>query len=144
MNSFSSSLIISTYNRPDMLRICLLGVLDQSVLPNEILIADDGSGPETKQLVDEFAAKSQVPIVHVWQADDGFRLAAIRNKSFAKASGDYIIQTDGDIILHKHFIRDHIHMAKKNMFISGARSLLDDEYSKTMIQQKSISMIAYT
>ena len=139
MNSFSSSLIISTYNRPDMLRICLLGVLDQSVLPNEILIADDGSGPETKQLVDEFAAKSQVPIVHVWQADDGFRLAAIRNKSFAKASGDYIIQTDGDIILHKHFIKDHIHMARKNTFISGARSLLDDGYSKAMIQQKKLS-----
>ncbi len=136
MKSFSVSLVISTYNRPDMLRLCLQAVLAQTILPDEIVIADDGSGPATKQLVDEFAANSPVPFVHVWQPDDGFQLAAIRNKSFAKASGDYIIQTDGDIILHRHFIKDHIRMAKKNTCISGARSLLDAAFSSTVIQQQ--------
>ncbi|HQW45150.1 MAG: glycosyltransferase family 2 protein [Chitinophagaceae bacterium] len=143
MKAFSSSLVISTYNRPDMLRICFQGVLAQSVQPDEIIIADDGSGPATKQLVEEFTAKSPVPVLHVWQPDEGFQLAAIRNKSFAKASGDYIIQTDGDIILHKHFVKDHIRMAEKNTFISGARSLLDDGYSKAMIQKMEYSQPSF-
>ena len=70
-------------------------MLRQSLLPDEIIIADDGSKEDTRELIHQLAASSEVPIIHVWHEDLGFRLASIRNKAIAKASKEYIIQIDG-------------------------------------------------
>ena len=77
------SLIISTYNWPRALYLCLDSVMQQSVLPDEILIADDGSGMETRDVVRHFERISPVPVRHIWHEDRGFRVAAIRNKAIA-------------------------------------------------------------
>ena len=45
------SLIIVTYNRPDALGIILESIRRQTVLPGEVIIADDGSGPETAEMI---------------------------------------------------------------------------------------------
>ena len=118
------TLCISTYNWPSALKLCLASVLQQSVLPDEVLIGDDGSTAETEALIQKYIAKFPVPLIHVWQPDDGFRLAAIRNKSFDRATGDYIIQVDGDLILHKDFIKDHLFFAKRNTFVCGSRAMI--------------------
>jgi glycosyltransferase involved in cell wall biosynthesis len=119
------SLVISTYNRPSALRLCLESVLQQSLLPAEVIVADDGSGDETRELVNSYAQKFPVPLVHVWQEDHGYQLARIRNKAFAAARFPYIIQIDGDLILHPQFIADHMKAARKGYFISGTRALLN-------------------
>lgn len=124
-NKLICSLCISIYNRPAALRLCLQSVMAQSVLPYEIIIGDDGSGHETKKLIEEFTMSSPIPVIHVWQPDEGFQLAKIRNKSFAKAAGDYIIQIDGDLILHPKFIEDHIRIAREGTFLCGTKCLLD-------------------
>jgi glycosyltransferase involved in cell wall biosynthesis len=120
-----TSLIISTYNRDDALQLCLNSVLMQTVLPDEIIIADDGSGKKTHDLVLDYKKKTRIPLKHVWQPDDGYQLARIRNKAFAESAGEYIIQVDGDLILEQHFISDHLNLAKKNVFVSGTRAMLD-------------------
>ncbi len=121
------SLIISTYNRPDALSVTLESVRNQSRLPDEVIIGDDGSGADTARVIDRFKDGFPVPIIHVWQEDRGFRLAMIRNRSVAAASGDYIIQTDGDVLLHPHFIRDHIRMADPGCYCKGNWVKLDPE-----------------
>jgi glycosyltransferase involved in cell wall biosynthesis len=108
----------------------------QSVLPGQVIIGDDGSTNETKTLIDSVAKDFPVPIIHVWHEDKGYRLAAMRNKAFAKASGDYIIQSDGDIIFHQHFIKDHLQFAAKGYFVYGSRCLLNAEISKKIIADK--------
>lgn len=118
------SLLISTYNWKEALSLCLYSALGQTVKPYEILIADDGSRDDTRELIERFRAKTDIPIVHIWHEDKGFRLSAIRNRSIEKAKGDYIIQIDGDIILDKNFISDHIEMARKGHFVCGSRVLL--------------------
>ena len=102
----TASLLITTYNRPDAIELCLQSILRQSVLPLEVVVCDDGSTGETKELIEEYQKKFTVPLIHVWQPDEGFKLAQIRNKGIAKARGNYIIQADGDLILHRHFIKD--------------------------------------
>ena len=47
-SNISTSLIISTYNRSDALELCVKSVLRQSLLPDEIIIADDGSKEDTR------------------------------------------------------------------------------------------------
>lgn len=72
------SLMISTYNWKEALSLCLYSAFAQTVKPCEILIADDGSRDDTKQLIDKMRTKTDIPIVHVWHEDKGFRLSAIR------------------------------------------------------------------
>ncbi|SHF61193.1 glycosyltransferase family 2 protein [Pedobacter caeni] len=116
------SLIISTYNWPEALKLCLLSVKQQTQLPVEVLIADDGSGPDTKSLIEVMRVDFPVPLVHIWHKDLGFRKSIIVNKAIKEASGDYIVQIDGDVILEKHFIKDHNHVAEKDVFVRGTRA----------------------
>ncbi len=128
------SLLISTYNWKEALSLCLYSVFSQTVKPAEILIADDGSRDDTRQLIEEMRAKTDISIVHVWHEDKGFRLSAIRNRSIAQAKGDYIIQIDGDIILDKNFISDHLELAEKGYFVCGSRVLLGRMYTARLLR----------
>ena len=134
MRRIECSLIISTYNWPQALRLCLDSVLRQTVLPSEIIIADDGSKQETFDLVRKFQGTTSIPVKHVWQPDEGYQLARIRNKAFAEANDGYLIQIDGDLILHPKFIEDHLHFSKPGTFVSGARAMLDGSATKKMLQ----------
>lgn len=136
------SLIIATYNWPGALTLCLKSVLTQSVFPDEVIIADDGSRDETRQLVESFKSALPVPLVHVWQPDEGFQLAKIRNRAIATAKGDYIIQVDGDLILHREFVSDHLHLAKQKHFITGSRLLLSEPITKKLIESEQIEISA--
>ena len=106
------SLIITTYNRPDALLLVLRSIELQTSTPNEVIIADDGSGDDTKETIRAFQKTSDLNIIHSWQKDSGFRAAKSRNKAIAKSSNDYIILIDGDMILHPKFIQDHVNNAE--------------------------------
>lgn len=126
------SLIVSTYNRPDALKLCLLSVFNQNKMVDEIIVGDDGSRPETKELIDSLRAMSPVELKHVWQEDNGFRLAQIRNKCLAVAFGDLIIQVDGDVILHPDFVGDHVNFAVRGFYCKGGRVNLGRELTGEM------------
>ncbi len=134
------SLLISTYNWPDALELCLSSVLLQDVMPDEILIADDGSTDETRVLINKYKEKFSIPLIHIWHEDQGFELAKIRNKAIARATGDYIIQIDGDLILHKAFIRDHRRFAKKGTFVRTSRIYIDSNLSKELLLSKRVEI----
>src|SRR5690606_15413403 len=121
MPQLSCSLLISTYNWPQALDCCLNSILDQTVLPNEIIIADDGSKEETKDIIELWREKLKIPLIHVWHPDDGFRLSEIRNKAIIKANFPYIIQVDGDVIMGPKFIEDHLSSATPKTFLCGSR-----------------------
>lgn len=130
-----TSLVISTYNNTEALALLLKSVRRQSVLPEEVIIADDGSGEDTKKLVEAEVLTFPVPLIHVWQPDEGFRLAHIRNKAIARAKYDYLVSIDGDIILHHHFIRDHKTFAEQGCFVQGGRVIVFETASKKLLKQ---------
>lgn len=136
----SASLLISTYNWPEALELCLKSVQAQSILPNEILIADDGSKTETKRVIDGFRIKIPVPIKHVWHEDLGFRKTIILNEAIRHSVCDYIIQIDGDIILHPRFVEDHLRHKTEGFFIRGSRTLISKKRTIELIRQNSVSI----
>ena len=136
----TASLLISTYNWPQALELCLLSALGQTVLPGEILIADDGSTEETKTLIQEIRKKTTVPIRHFWHEDTGFRKTIILNEAVRHSRFDYIIQTDGDILLHRRFIEEHLNNAKEGFYLRGSRTLIDEPTTKELIHTKSHHM----
>lgn len=117
----STTLIISTYNWPKALELVLLAVKRQSLLPDEVIVADDGSTKETKQLIEGFQKGFPIKLNHIWHEDNGFQKSIILNKAVAQAKGDYIIQIDGDCIMHQKFIYDHISAIEKNTYLFGSR-----------------------
>ncbi len=125
------SVIVSTYNRPDALTRVLAGLYEQTRLPDEILVADDGSTEETRRCVEELEPHSTAKTIHVWQPDEGFRLAQIRNKALRACSGDYVIFLDGDCIPDPHFVEDHEHLSDRGYFGQGKRILVDRALSDT-------------
>ena len=74
------SLIITTYNWPESLLLVLKSIENQTRIPEEIVIADDGSSDETKEMIGKFQKGSELNIIHSWQEDNGFRAAKSRSK----------------------------------------------------------------
>lgn len=121
IKKMKTALLISTYNWPEALELVLKSTLNQTIYPDEILIADDGSNEKTKELIDSFSKDNKLVVQHVWQEDIGFRKSKILNKAIAQTTADYIIQIDGDCIIHKNFIADHIVSAQKGYYLYGSR-----------------------
>lgn len=138
------SLVISSYNWKEALQLCLLSVTRQTVLPFEVIIADDGSNDETKKIVHSFQELSLFPIKHVWHEDKGWRKCVILNKAFALCQGDYIIEIDGDIILHSHFIQDHLSEALPGYYLLGSRGKINENISNKFLKTDNYSLSLFT
>ncbi len=129
------SLIICTYNWPEALKMVLLSALEQSVVPNEIIIADDGSEKSTEIVIREFAKKTSIPLVHSWQKDEGCRIPHSRNRAISKSKFEYIIMIDGDTVLHEDFIKDHKKFGQKGFYIQGSRVLLQPKFTFNILSK---------
>ena len=126
----SCSLVVTTYEWPEALRVVLESVRRQRVPPGEVLVADDGSGEPTRALLAGLQPGFPVPLVHVWQPHEGFRAGQVRNKAIARATGEYVVQIDGDMVLHPDFVADHLDAAAPGCFVGGSRVILGEEATR--------------
>ena len=133
------TLIITTYNWPESLLLVIESIRRQTIPPDEIIIADDGSNNKTKDLITNFNKEFAMNIIHSWQEDNGFRAARSRNNAIFKSSGDYIVLIDGDIILHPNFVKDHIASAELGHFVQGSRALLSKKETKKALARKIVN-----
>lgn len=129
------SIIVSTYNSEAWLEKVLWGFEYQTFRNFEVVIADDGSGPKTKNLIEEMKSKVFYPIVHVWQEDDGFQKSRILNKAIVACNSPYIIMTDGDCIPREDFVEVHYINKEPGYFISGGYYMLPMNISKAITRK---------
>jgi glycosyltransferase involved in cell wall biosynthesis len=130
------SVIVSTYNREDALNAVLRALSRQSDRNFEIVVADDGSGPATARVVDEWALRTKLPIKHVWHEDRGFRLSDIRNRGIRESAGTYVLFLDGDCIARPDFVAAHRRLAESGWFVTGTRILLSRELTDRVLRQR--------
>jgi glycosyltransferase involved in cell wall biosynthesis len=123
---FSLSLIINAYEQPDYLARVLNAVSRQASLPEEVLLADDGSGEATKRAFADWAKAQPLRTEHVWQPHEGFRRARILNQAIARARSDYLVFLDGDTLPHPQFLADHRRLGRQGAFIQGHRALVKE------------------
>lgn len=124
------SVVLSTYNSEEWLKKVLWGFQCQTFKDFEVVVADDGSGPKTKALLDELEKKVDYSIVYVWQEDDGFQKSRILNKAVVASNAEYIVMTDGDCIPREDFLEVHHINKAKGYFISGGYYMLPMGISK--------------
>ncbi|USD60299.1 glycosyltransferase [Vibrio sp. SCSIO 43140] len=116
----SIEVIITTYNNVRDMRIALEGYLRQTDSSFSLCIADDGSGPEIKALIEVYRALG-LSIRHIWQVDDGYRRALILNKAIASSAADFIVMTDNDCIPSQYFIADYRRVMSYDSMFFGRR-----------------------
>lgn len=127
------SVIVTTYNSCGYLNLVLKALRNQKEAGDfEVIIADDGSGPETKKLIENQAATFPVQLLHAWQEDKGFRASASRNNAFRQSSGEYIVFLDGDCIPSSDYIAKHRSLAERGFFVFGTRILLSEKFSSRL------------
>lgn len=131
------SVVFSTYESPAWLEKTLWGFLEQTYEAFEIIVADDGSGAETRRLIEryrpEFAAR-EVELQHLHQTDKGFRKCRILNKAIRAARNDYVVFTDGDCICRRDFLEVHVERASPGYWLSGSYYKLPLETSRAITQ----------
>jgi len=111
--------VITTYNSPIWLEKVFWGYEAQTDHHFKLLIADDGSDNNTRDLIERYQKDSCLNIDHIWHEDKGFRKTAILNKVLKETALPYLIFTDGDCIPQNDFIAVHRRRARPGHFLSG-------------------------
>lgn len=141
-DTFSIGVIISTYNNPKWLEKVFWGLECQTKKPVEIILADDGSGEETRELIERY--NDRLPLRHVWHEDKGFRKTTILNRAVEAATADYLVFMDQDLIPRKDFVQQHYRHAKKGHFLSGGAILIPRELSENLTEEDIRSQRAFS
>lgn len=130
------SVIVTTYNWPDALDSALRGLSRQTDSGFELVIADDGSGPATAEIVERWKSGGGMSVKYVWQEDRGFRAAEIRNRAIVASRGSYCIFLDGDCIVRPDFVAAHRRLAAPGWFVTGNRILLSASLTAKVLREK--------
>lgn len=130
------SVIVTTYNWPEALKLCLDSLFAQSDPNFEIIVADDGSSASNLEKTRRYGENSKVPVQYVHHEDQGFRAGTIRNKAAARANGDYLLFVDGDCLLRPDFVETHRRLAEAGCFVPGNRILLSRAFTDRVLGER--------
>lgn len=135
------AVVVTTYNRPAALSWVLASLASQTCMPGQIVIADDGSGPQTKALIEQWQAyflahHPRTQLSHAWQEDLGFRAAAVRNLAVAQVrqlgNVRVLIFIDGDCVAPTFFVQNHLALLTSGHMVAGGRGLLSQLYTEQL------------
>jgi putative sugar O-methyltransferase len=130
--NFRASVLIAVYYGVRELELVLTGFRRQSCREFEVVIADDGSGPEMRAFVESFARDSPFPLQYVSQPDEGFRKCRILNEAVRVSSAPYLIFIDADCIPYPNFVQAHLEQRAPRAVLCGRRVNLSAGMSRTL------------
>ncbi|SEK36138.1 glycosyltransferase [Parapedobacter koreensis] len=125
------SLIISVYKNTLFLKTILDALHFQTVLPDEVIISEDGDSVEMRDFLANYESR-KLNLIHLTQQDEGWKKNRALNRAILAASHEYLIFIDGDCVLHKRFIQNHLKLASPNHILAGKRIKLGPQYSEKL------------
>jgi glycosyltransferase involved in cell wall biosynthesis len=128
------SIVVSTYKWPEALDVVLLALSEQTTSDFEVLVADDGSGPQTAAVVERWRGVFRDRLVRVWQPDEGFRKARILNLAAIEGRGDFFLFMDGDCIPRVGLVDAVRRAAVPGWFLSTKRVNLSRSTSRRVLE----------
>lgn len=134
MRTLRLSVVVPTYNRSEVLRVCLASLARQTLSLDqfEVLVVDDGSTDDTESVVRGF--QGTLSVRYLRQPHNRGRAAA-RNRGIREATGDVVVFVDSDVFPVPGFLAAHrsIHLASPRAVGRGPLLLtahLDDPFAK--------------
>lgn len=101
------SVVIPTYNRENYIAACIESVIGQTYKDKEIIVVDDGSRDNTREVVSQYEGKDSFKYIR----QDNRGVSAARNRGIAESRGDYIAFLDSDDL----WLPDHLNVLKENL-----------------------------
>lgn len=136
-NNLKCSIIISVYKDTDSLDLILESLINQTIIPNEVIISEDGNSKEMVEYVKVAKDKyKKLDIVHLYQEDIGWRKNIALNRAIVASKYEYLIFIDGDCVPFDDFIENHIMQASKKIVLAGKRVELGDQITKEIRSKK--------
>lgn len=126
------SLIISIFNKIDILKLVLSSLELQSFKKFEVILSDDGSDKDSVNEIEKLLHNYSFSIKHIWHPNTGWNKNTVLNKSILGSNSPYIIFIDGDCMLHHHFIKEHYISKKAKTIIAGRRVNLSYKVTKKL------------
>lgn len=130
----SLSVVVSTYEWPEALDAVLRGFFDQSDADFELVVADDGSGTPTAEVVAYWRPVFGGRLAHVRQDDAGYRVARVRDLGAVATHGDCLVFVDGDCIPRRGFVAAIRRAASPGWFLAGKRVQLSPGLSRAALE----------
>jgi GT2 family glycosyltransferase len=126
-----AAVVVSTYNRPKALNLVLEGLFHQEVQAQQIVVGDDGSTQETRDLIEVWRSRG-LPVEHCWHEDRGYRKSVIMNEAIRMVKQPLCIFTDGDCVPLEGFVRDHVCYAATGFILAGPRMLASESLTQAL------------
>lgn len=130
------SAIVTTFNREDALDAVLRSLSRQTDRNFEVVVADDGSGPATGELIERWKPDIGVRLDHVRHEHSEFRAGEIRNRAILASRGAYCVFLDGDCLVRPRFIAVHRRLAEQGFFVTGNRVLLGPSFTAAVLREQ--------
>ncbi len=121
------SIIIAVYKDIESLDLMIRALKKQTYKNFEVIVAEDNNAIEMK---DYISSIKDLDVKHTFQEDMGVRKSRSQNNGIVKASGEYLIFLDGDIIPYSTFVQGHVDLASKDRVLAGRRVNLNANLSK--------------
>jgi len=132
----SVSVVVTTYDWREALDAVLRSLSEQTDPNFEVVVADDGSGPETRTTVEHWREHLDGTVHHVWQPDEGYRRARILDLAARAATGDYLVFVDGDCLARPRFMEAIRRAALPGWFLASKRLNLSAERSRQVLEDR--------
>jgi glycosyltransferase involved in cell wall biosynthesis len=130
------SVVVSTYEWPEALDIVLRAFAEQTDQEFEIVVADDGSGGRTADVVASWKETFGERLDHVWHEDAGYRRARVVGLAALKTRGNHLVFMDGDCIPRMGFVEGVRRAALPGWFLSTKRIKLDEPFSERVLARE--------
>jgi glycosyltransferase involved in cell wall biosynthesis len=127
--------VVSTYEWPEALNAVLWAFSEQSDANFALVVADDGSGPGTRAVVDGWRSFFGDRLSHAWQPDEGFRLARVLNLGARAVDADYVAFLHGESIPRRHFVRAIRSCVVPGWFVAGRRVDMSDALTRRVLAE---------
>jgi glycosyltransferase involved in cell wall biosynthesis len=125
-----ATVIVPVYNALRHLQLVLAGFSRQAFSDFELIVADDGSGPEVREYLEAFRPRSPFELKYVFQPDEGFRKSRILNAAIRAAASDYLAFVDGDCVPHSRYVESHWKHREPRTVLMGRRVNLGERITK--------------
>ncbi len=126
------SIIVAVYKDIQALEIIFDSLINQTHKEFEVVVSEDGKSKEMKDFIGKSKKTYDFSIMHTTQEDSGVQKSKSQNNGIKASSGEYLIFIDGDCILYKDFIKNHLILSDENNIITGRRVNVGPRYSKNL------------
>ncbi|CAM4015619.1 glycosyltransferase [Arcobacter cloacae] len=134
------SIIISVYKDTDSLDLILESLSKQTVVPDEVIISEDGNSVEMSEYVSIAKNRyNKLDITHLFQEDIGWRKNIALNRAIVASKYEYLIFIDGDCVPYSTFVEGHMKNSEKNIVLCGKRIELGSKFTEK-VKQKEIKV----